>query len=311
MALWEKYGLDFVKTQPKKLLRKMRHLINFAGFDISRADNGKPRWSGIVEDYYPIHVRPRWGYGRGSHKTMERLLASEMKSFSSLLNDFQKYKNIFASISYEQSSPSLPHWNNVWFSTLDAASLMYFALSRTPRTYLEIGSGYSTKFIKYAITSTALSTRVISIDPRPRSEIDILCDEVIRSPLENLELSIFNRLEAGDICFFDGSHRVFTNSDTTVFFIDVLPRLKKGVLVHIHDIFWPDDYTPEWNGRLYSEQYLLGAMLLSGSARFRVVLPNYFVSKNTITASIITMLGIPITYPGTTMPGVSFWFEIL
>jgi Methyltransferase domain len=251
-----------------EIKRGVRRLINFAGFDLSRVDNGKPRWSGIAEDYYPINVRPRWGYDRGSHKTMEQLLASEIKSFSLLLNDFQKYNNHFASISYEQSSPSLPHWNNIWFSSLDAAALMYFALSRTPRTYLEIGSGYSTKFLKFTVASAALSTRVISIDPQPRSEIDVLCDEVIRSPLEELELSIFDRLEAGDICFFDGSHRVFTNSDTTVFFMDVLPRLKKGVLVHIHDIFWPDDYIPEWNGRLYSEQYLLGAMLLSGSVRY-------------------------------------------
>ena len=286
--------------------RLVRRLINFAGFDLSRADNRKPRWSGIADDYYPINVRPRWGYGRGSHKTMEQVLASEIKSFSSLLNDFQKYENHFASIPYEQSSPSLPHWNNNWFSTLDAAALMYFALSRTPRTYLEIGSGYSTKFLKFIIASAALPTCVISIDPQPRSEIDALCDEVIRSPLEDLELSIFDRLEAGDICFFDGSHRVFTNSDTTVFFIDVLPRLKKGVLVHIHDIFWPDDYPPGWNRRLYSEQYLLGAMLLGRSARYRIVLPNYFVSTNTITASIIAGLRIPIT-----KPGHSFWFEII
>jgi Methyltransferase domain len=242
---------------------------------------------------------------------MERLLASEMKSFTSLLNDFQKYKNHFVTISYDQSSPSLPYWNNIWFSTLDATALMYFALSRRPKLYLEIGSGNSTKFARFAITSGALTTRIISIDPHPRSEVDTLCDEIIRSPLENVELSVFDRLEAGDICFFDGSHRVFTNSDTTVFFIDVIPRLKKGVLVHVHDIFWPDDYTPEWNRRLYSEQYLLGAMLLSGSARYKVVLSNYFVANNPITAPIIAKLGIPITYQGTTKPGLSFWLEIL
>jgi predicted O-methyltransferase YrrM len=288
----------------------VRRLINLTGFDISRSDYGKPRWSGIAEDYYPIQVRSRWGHGRSPHKPIENLLASELTSFSSLLCDFLKYKDRFAEISYEQTTPTLPYWNNRWYSSLDGAALMYFVLSREPKIYLEVGSGHSTKYVKAAISAASLPTRMISIDPHPRLEIDELCDEVVRSPLEDVELSVFDRAEAGDIVFFDGSHRVFTNSDTTAFFLDVLPRLKKGVLVHFHDIFWPDDYLPEWDGRLYSEQYLLGALLLGGSSRYRVVLPNYFVSKNVATAPIISQFGIPITYPGTTKPGNSFWIQI-
>jgi len=287
-----------------------RRLINLAGFDVCRADHGKPRWSGIAEDYYPIHVRPRWGHGQSPHRPIEKLLTSDLASFSSLLRDCLKYKDRFAAVPYEQASPTLPHWDNRWFSSLDGAALMYFVLSRAPRTYLEVGSGHSTKFVRSAIAADALSTRMISIDPHPRLEIDALCDEVARSPLEDIDLSIFDRVGPGDIVFFDGSHRVFTNSDTTTFFLDVLPRLKKGVLVHFHDIFWPDDYLPEWDGRLYSEQYLLGALLLGGSARYRVLLPNYFVSKNAATAPIIGQLGIPVTYPGTAKPGNSFWIEI-
>jgi hypothetical protein len=291
--------------------KTIRQPINRPGFDIARVDNDQPRWSAVARDYYPINVQPRWGYGRCSHEKIEQLLLAHIEFFRATLEDFRRCTSYFKSIPFEQTSSSRPHWNNVWFSTLDGAALMYFTISKAPVTYMEVGSGFSTKFVRAAISSAKLQTKVTSIDPQPRAEIDALCDEVIRSPLEDLDISTFDRLDAGDICFFDGTHRVFTNSDTTTFFIDVLPRLKTGVLVHVHDIFWPDDYTPKWNKRLYSEQYVLGAMLLSGSTRYRVVLPNYFVSKNPITIPIISDLGFPTVYPGSTIPGTSFWFEVV
>jgi hypothetical protein len=207
------------------------------------------------------------------------------------------------------SNPNDPFWNNIWFSTLDAAALMYFLLSTNPATYLEIGSGCSTRFARKAISEGGLKTKLISIDPRPRAEIDSICDLIIRSPIETIDLEIYDSLEAGDIAFFDGSHRVFTNSDTTVFFLDVLPRLKPGVLVHLHDIFWPDDYAPEWKRRLYSEQYILGAMMLGGMSHFETVLPNYFVSTESTTSPLVDGLGIPLRYPGTDKPGLSFWLR--
>ena len=227
--------------------KKIRRLFNLAGFDISRQDRGKARWSEIADDYYPINVRPRWGYGQRPHVQIEQLLTSRVDDFRALLIDFQKYKEHFASIPYERSSPSVPYWNNIWFSTLDAAAVMYFLMTGAPETYLEVGSGFSTKFARLAIAAGNLPTKIISVDPQPRSGIDSICDEIVRCPLEDMDLAAFDRLSAGDISFFDGTHRIFTNSDTTVFFLEVLPRLKRGVLVHVHDIFWPDDYTPDWN----------------------------------------------------------------
>jgi hypothetical protein len=290
--------------------KQIKRFFNLVGFDIARMVHGRPRWNEFVHDYYPINVRPRWGYPH-SHAQIEQLLSSRLDDFKALLNDCQRYKEYFTSIPYEQSSPSAPYWNNQWFSTLDAAALIYFIRSKAPKTYLEIGSGFSTKFARSAIAAGNLSTKVVSVDPRPRSEIDSICDEVIRCPLEDMDLSTFDRLNAGDISFFDGTHRIFTNSDTTVFFLDVLPRLKRGVLVHVHDIFWPNDYPADWNRRLYSEQYALGAMMLGGMSRYRVVLPNYFVSTNASTSPLVEQLGILTTYPGTTKPGLSFWLEVL
>ena len=122
--------------------------------------------------------------------------------------------------------------------------------------------------------------KVISVDPQPRAEIDALCDKVCRMRLEDSDHQIFSVLQAGDILFFDGSHRVFTNSDVAVFFLEILPSLPPGVLVHIHDIFLPLDYPPEWNDRFYSEQYMLAAMLLCRDRPFDVILPNCYVMSD-------------------------------
>ena len=133
--------------------------------------------------------------------------------------------------------------------------------------------------------------RIVSVDPEPRASIDALCDDVVRAGLEYSDLSLFNQLEAGDILFFDGSHRTFTNSDVTVFFLEIIPRLKPGITVHIHDIFLPVDYPPEWSRRLYSEQYMLAAMLLCKSSPVKTILPNWYVCNDgTLTHHIADLL---------------------
>jgi hypothetical protein len=149
-----------------------------------------------------------------------------------------------------------------------------------PPRLIEIGSGNSTKFARRAIADHGLRTRIESIDPAPRAEIDAICDRVIRSPLEELDPSFFAAVEPSDVVFFDGSHRALTNSDCVAFFLDVLPYLPPGVLVHLHDIFLPLDYPPDWSNRFYSEQYLLAAYLLGGHGGCEIVLPVSFIGSD-------------------------------
>jgi hypothetical protein len=150
-----------------------------------------------------------------------------------------------------------------------------------PALYVEVGSGNSTKFVRRAIRDHGLATRVVSIDPQPRAEVDGLCDEIIRTPLEDADLSVFGRLEAGDVLFVDNSHRCLQNSDVTVVFLEVLPELRPGVLVGWHDIFLPDDYPAWWSDRYYSEQYLLATWLLGGAGRAEIVFPAWYVAQHT------------------------------
>lgn len=233
-----------------------------------------------IELDYVVAPRPRWGYGRPPHPQLYAIIDEGRARYADCLEQFLAYREALSRIDVEDSTaaPMEPAWNNPWFGGLDAVALYGLLRLGRPRLYMEIGSGTSTKFARRAIADGNLSTRVVSIDPQPRAEIDGLCEEVIRQGLEDAPLETFDRLQAGDILFLDGSHRVFTNSDTVVFFFEILPRLAPGVLIHIHDVLLPYDYPPEWNARFYSEQYLLGAFLLGGGRSVQIEMPNAFVS---------------------------------
>jgi predicted O-methyltransferase YrrM len=202
-----------------------------------------------------------------------------------------------------------PFWKNDWLPTLDAIALYALLSDRNPKRYFEVGSGHSTLFARRAIRDHSLRTEIVSIDPEPRAEINALCDRTIRSPVEDVDLELFDELEAGDFLFIDNSHCIFMNSDATVVFLDILPRLKPGVLVHVHDIFLPYDYPIEWVDRYYSEQYVLAAFLLARGDPFRVVWAGNFVGKDeslsALVAPVWDAIGAEIGERG----GVSFWME--
>jgi Methyltransferase domain len=234
----------------------------------------------IFLDHPPDPV-PRYGYGKPPHPELAALIEQGRAGYVNSLRQLVDCADRLATIAQRVSSdPSDPTFFNRAFSGLDAVALYAFVRLLNPRTFLEIGSGNSTRFARRSIRDHGLQTRIVSVDPRPRREVDALCDTVIRQPLETLDPArIIEDLRAGDILFIDGSHRCFTNSDVTIVFLEVLPRLRPGVLVHFHDILLPYDYPPAWSRRYYSEQYLLACSLL-GSRRFKVLLPAAFISAD-------------------------------
>ncbi|WP_130607633.1 class I SAM-dependent methyltransferase [Fluviispira sanaruensis] len=91
---------------------------------------------------------------------------------------------------------------------------------------------------------------------------------IIRRPVEEIDKSFFAQLERGDILFIDSSHVIRPQGDVLYEYLELLPSLKVGVIVHIHDIFSPKDYMDLWvkeEVRLWNEQYLLEAFLTSNS----------------------------------------------
>jgi hypothetical protein len=271
----------------------------------------------IVIADYPFVSTPMWGGSRGqpSHLIVSAIERNR-PLYNSYFDRFFEFRDLIHSIPNDVAPGDVesPYWNQTWFSALDAAALIGFIATERPRRYIEIGSGNSTKFARFAIKTLGLSTKMMSIDPTPRAEIDSLCDAVIRANLQDCELVLFDELEEGDILFFDGSHRVFTNSDVSFFFFKVLPRLNKGVIVHIHDIFLPDDYPESWSIHYYSEQYLLAAFLMGDANLIEPIFPNYFISKDEKgLAKRLSILfdgnpRIPTNYQNAgNTPGVSFW----
>jgi hypothetical protein len=92
-------------------------------------------------------------------------------------------------------------------------------------------------------------------------------------------MTVFERLEAGDILFIDSSHVVKTGSDVNYLFLEVLPRLKPGVVIHVHDIFLPHEFPKAWVMDLHlfwTEQYLLQAFL-THNAEFEVLFANAYM----------------------------------
>jgi hypothetical protein len=236
----------------------------------------------VLNINYPPDLKSRHGYTRPEIGFLARLLADGQARFRSfLVETVSQYRGSFMDIPFMKPlDPAAPFWRNGWFPPLDAMALYTLISDRKPGIYLEIGSGNSTKFAKKAMVDQALTTRIVSIDPQPRADIDGLVDTVIRMPLEEMEQhDIFYTLKEDDIVFFDGSHRCLQNSDVTVFFSEILPILSPKTLVGIHDVFLPRDYPPEWTDRLYSEQYLLTAYLLGAGSRSNIVFPCAYSSR--------------------------------
>jgi hypothetical protein len=226
----------------------------------------------LVADY-PIWPRPR-DFGTSPH--MRRLVArfeSEREKYESTITGFLRHVDRLAEIPAQEVSPIEPFSRNDWLPGLDAISLYCFVADLKPRTDWEVGSGHSTRFVRRAINDYSLSTRIVSIDPHPRAEIDQLCDEVHRQGLENVDLAIFDQAEPGDIVFVDNSHMALQNSDVSVFFMEVLGRFLRNMLYALHDIPLPYDYQADWAFRWYNETYLLAACLFGGADGDEIVLP--------------------------------------
>jgi len=253
---------------------------------------------------YPISPVPRYEYGHNYHKRLKDILDKSRDKYIDLLNRFTGFYDYLKRIPYNMINTVDPYWSNGYFPPLDALALYCIIASTKPQHYVEIGSGNSTKFAKRTIKDFSLNTKITCIDPKPRSEIAKIADEIIYSQCETVSLDLFLSLEPGDILFIDGSHRCFMNSDVTTVFLDIIPDLKHGILIHFHDIYLPYDYPVELKELFYSEQYLLAVMLLS-MPEPDVLFPACFIQSDPELMGILR----PVieTLSNTKFHGGSFW----
>lgn len=270
-----------------------------------------PRIQKLILDY-PVHFKPRYGHGLPPHKELYQIIDSHREQYIELLNFMLSLGDRFIEIKDAklETDPQKPGWNNGFLPGLDIMGIYTMLAKFVPNKYIEIGSGNSTKVAFKAKKDLNLSTQIISIDPAPRAEIDALANQVIRQPFENIDIQSLLQLEENDILFVDNSHRILPNSDSMVFYMEILPLLKKGVIVHIHDIYIPYDYPQFMCNRFYSEQYGLAMYLLANPNKFRTLLPNYFISEDKELASILNSLWPNINNGNIERHGGSFWLQI-
>jgi hypothetical protein len=152
------------------------------------------------------------------------------------------------------------------------------------------------------------ATKITAIEPYPRPFLARIGVDLIEAKVQDVGPEVFDTLERGDILFIDSSHVAKTGSDVNRLFFEIMPRLRPGVRIHVHDIFLPADYPRGWvidENRSWNEQYVLRALLMD-SKRLRVVFGcanAYFRHRE----ALVRALGIA---PEAAYGGGSLWLEV-
>jgi hypothetical protein len=162
--------------------------------------------------------------------------------------------------------------NNGAYGIADAA--VYHSMLRhlKPARVIEVGSGYSSALALDTADEWLPDLEMTFIEPFPQLLNSLMQPadrkhRVIPQPVQDVPISVFEQLQAGDVLFIDSTHVSKAGSDVNRLFLDILPRLHPGVHVHVHDVFWPFEYPEQWirENRGWTENYLLRAFLAFNS----------------------------------------------
>jgi Methyltransferase domain len=201
-----------------------------------------------------------------------------------LLRDrFPKFRDEYEGFPTEPTGePGRFYLNNHLFEDIDALVAYCMVRHFKPRLIIEVGSGFSSLLLGEAATRNKHSA-LVCIEPFPREflrEGFPGLQSLMEKQIQDTDLDFFSQLQSGDILFIDSSHTIKIGGDVNYLFLEVLPRLKPGVIVHVHDIFLPFDYRRDWvmkEFRFWTEQYLLQAFLAFNS-EFEVLMANGYLN---------------------------------
>ena len=221
--------------------------------------------------YEPLHDPSKFKYALNRDRELpgvdfnaqEQLALLKTFSFTDELRQFPVKKRHGDRFYYDNDS----------FCSGDSEILYSMIRSKKPRRLVEIGCGFSTLMIQKAIVKNKEEANYlcqhICIEPFENKWLEELDTELMRKKVEDVDKELFTSLEANDILFIDSSHVIRPQGDVLFEYLEILPILNPGVIVHIHDIFTPKDYPKEWlvdQFKLWNEQYLLEAFLSHNKA---------------------------------------------
>lgn len=218
-------------------------------------------------------------------KIIERDYINLLSLFSS------KYKEEYGRFPLNKTSiPYQYYVNNGTYESVDGEILYCMIRHFKPRKIIEIGSGYSTYLSSQALLKNQeedndYQCELIAIEPYPNETLMAgfsgLSKLVIKK-VQDIPILEFSKLKENDIIFIDSSHVSKIGSDVNYEYLEIMPRLNKGVIIHIHDIFLPAEYPKVWvlkNHTFWNEQYLLQAFLISNDS-FEIVWPASYMHLN-------------------------------
>jgi hypothetical protein len=235
-----------------------------------------------------------------------------------LRNHFPKFRCEYEQFPNEPS-PALTQFylGNRLYDGVDALVAYCMVRHFQPRLIIEVGSGFSSLVLGEAAAKND-SSALICIEPFPQDFFRKgfpAVKSLIEKRVQELDTEFFAQLESGDILFIDTSHTVKIGGDVNYLFLEVIPRLKPGVIVHVHDIFLPFDYRRDWvteQFRFWTEQYLLHAFLTFNS-EFEVLMASRYLGNRyteDVKAAFPTLKNLRPNLPSSVRwGGGSFWMR--
>lgn len=200
---------------------------------------------------------------------------------------------------------------NKMFAWADAFTLSAMIRCFCPKRIVEVGSGFSTAVMLDTCDEVQLKPQITLIEPYP-DRLKLLLKgslpshaSLLETGVQQVDLSVFDALQPNDICFIDSSHVAKIGSDVTWIILKLLPRLKAGVVIHVHDVFYPHSYPLAWvnEGRACNESIFLRAYL-TGQSNVEVLAFNSYAA---VTCSDVFPEHIRVKF--CTDGGGSFWFR--
>jgi predicted O-methyltransferase YrrM len=239
-----------------------------------------------LRDHY---YEPQFKFGPGSFsETRERPLPGidlNVAGQLELLGRF-RFQEELVRFPRQQTKEHEFCYQNSMLGAGDAEYLYSLVRLIKPRRIIEIGCGFSTLMIRNAVNlnrdqDPSYACAHTCIEPYENQWLEQVGVKVIRQRLEELPVTEFACLERNDILFIDSSHMIRPGGDVLYEILEILPRLKPGVYVHIHDIFTPFDYPDRWvcqEVRFWNEQYLVEAFLTANS-EYSIVGALHFLTR--------------------------------
>ncbi len=236
-----------IRKVRRKLIKRTRRIAEALGFNIVRKQD---YYSPIPTESDLLRNIQRWNKP-SSLKGVNFDLSSNKVVLTTLLDTYLSEFLELPGYVENQSAGFGPG-----YTELDAFVLYAMVRQLKPRRYLEVGSGLSTYYCCQAVKRNAYETdptQITCIEPYPYRQLySIPQINIIKNEVQNVDLSLFESLEAGDILFIDSSHILRMDGDVPFLFLEALPIVKPGVIIHIHDVPFP------YNIPFPAEQWVTG-----------------------------------------------------